>query len=128
MWHPIGLRGAAGLTPPELAEKLARLRDATVRAGRPADAVGVAFRAPLDLWPRGRKPAGGGPTAATPLCGPAAKVIDDIRAYQAIGVRTFVFDSPVSDPKVMVETMRRFAREVRPKVARLPRRGGGAAP
>ena len=127
-WHPIGLRGAAGLTPPELAEKLARLRDATVRAGRPADAVGVAFRAPLDLWPRGRKPAGGGPTAATPLCGPAAKVIDDIRAYQAIGVRTFVFDSPVPDPKVMVETMSRFAREVRPKVARLPRRGGGAAP
>ena len=56
------------------------------------------------------------------------KVIDDIRAYQAIGVRTFVFDSPVPDPKVMVETMSRFAREVRPKVARLPRRGGGAAP
>jgi hypothetical protein len=55
-------------------------------------------------------------------------VIDDIRAYQAIGVRTFVFDFPVPDPKVMAETMRRFAREVRPKVARLPRRGGGAAP
>src|SRR5436309_1337632 len=44
-WHPIGLRGAAGLTPPELAEKLARLRDATVRPGRPAEAE-AAHRAP----------------------------------------------------------------------------------
>jgi probable F420-dependent oxidoreductase len=126
-WHPIGLRGTAGLTPPELGEKVTRLREAAARAGRPADAVSIAFRAALELWGAGRKPPAGRPVPPPPLCGSAAKVIDDIRAYQAVGVRTFVFDFPVPDPKAMIETMRRFAREVRPKLARPARSGGRRA-
>lgn len=33
----------------------------------------------------------------------------------------YPFDFTVQDPRAMVETMRRFAREIRPKVARAPR-------
>ena len=57
-WHPIGLRGPAGLAPDELAEKLARIRTLARAAGRDPAAIGVAFRGPLDLWPaRGKAPA-----------------------------------------------------------------------
>lgn len=118
-WHPIGLRGGTGLAPEEMAAKVQELRLATIRAGRDPQAVGVALRAPLDLWPpRGPVPKGADP--ALPLSGPPAKVVEDVRAYQRAGVRTFVFDFVRQDPRVMVETMRRFAREVRPKVARPP--------
>ena len=126
VWHPIGLRGGVGLTPPELGEKIGRLRDLTARAGRPAEAVGVAFRAPLDLWPRAKQSDAGAGGEPPPLSGPVDKVVDDIRAYQAVGVRTLTFDFPVPDPKAMVDTMRRFARDVRPRVSRPPASRGRA--
>ena len=114
-WHPIGLRGPAGLAPDELAEKLARIHTLARAAGRnPAD-IGVAFRAPLDLWPSGGKAPGG---AERPLAGPPAKVADDIRAYASAGVDTMIFDFVRPDPTFMVTLMRRVAREVRPRVAR----------
>jgi probable F420-dependent oxidoreductase len=119
-WHPIGLRGGVGLAPDELATKVVRLRELTRAAGRDPGAVGVAFRGPLDLWPRARRAAGAPPTAPAPLSGPPAKVIEDIRAYQRAGVDTLIFDFPVPDPRAMVDLMARFAREVRPKVARRP--------
>ena len=75
-WHPIGLRGPAGLAPEELAEKLARIRTLARAAGRDPSAIRVAFRGPIDLWPaRGRPPAG--PTGEDRLlAGPPAKVVE----------------------------------------------------
>jgi probable F420-dependent oxidoreductase len=56
-WHPIGLRGPAGLAPDELGEKVARIRTLASQAGRNPASIGVAFRGPLDLWPaRGKTP------------------------------------------------------------------------
>ena len=49
MWHPIGLRGPAGLAPDELAEKMTRIRTLARQAGRDPASIGVAFRGPLDL-------------------------------------------------------------------------------
>ena len=118
VWHPIGLRGGVGLAPAELGEKIRVLRERTERAGRSPDATGIAFRAPLDLWPARSRAAPA--SAPAPLSGPPAKVIADIRAYQAVGVRTFCFDFPRQEPAAMAELMRRFAREVRPKVTRIP--------
>jgi probable F420-dependent oxidoreductase len=122
-WHPIGLRGEVGLGPDELATKIARLRELTRAAGRDPAAVGVVFRGPLDLWPRGRRAAAGPPGAPVPLSGPPAKVIEDIRAYQRAGVDTLIFDFPVPEPRAMVDLMGRFARDVRPKLARRPATG-----
>ena len=118
-WHPIGLRGPAGLAPDELAQKMERIRTLARAAGRDPAAIRVAFRGPLDLWPaRGKAPAG----PARPLAGSPAKVVADLRAYQAAGVNTMVFDLPAPDAAAMVSLMRRVAREVRPQLARPARR------
>jgi probable F420-dependent oxidoreductase len=114
-WHPIGLRGPAGLAPDELAEKMARIRALARQAGRDPASIGVAFRGPLDLWPARAKI---GAETPRPLAGPPDKVVADLRAYQAAGVDTVVFDFPKPDPTAMVALMRRVAREVRPRLAR----------
>jgi probable F420-dependent oxidoreductase len=115
VWHPIGLRGPAGLAPDELAEKAARLRTLAREAGRNPASIGVAFKGPFDLWPARGKPPDGPPR---PLAGTAAKVVADIRAYQAAGVDTMIFDFPKPDPSAMIALMRRVAREVRPRLTR----------
>jgi probable F420-dependent oxidoreductase len=115
VWHPIGLRGPAGLAPDELSEKLARIRALARQAGRDPASIGVAFRAPLDLWPSRGKPGTGAPR---PLSGRPDKVVADLRAYQAAGVDTVLFDFPKPDPSAMLTLMRRVAREVRPLLAR----------
>ena len=119
-WHPIGLRPPAGLTPDEYAAKAREVREHAAKAGRSPDAVRLTLRTPLEVWPtpRGRSK-GAAPADAAPLRGPAAKVIQDIRAYQEVGVRSFVFDVLQPDLRVFVETMERFSREVRPKVMRV---------
>jgi probable F420-dependent oxidoreductase len=115
VWHPIGLRGPAGLAPDELAQKMERIRTLARQAGRDPASIGVAFRGPLDLWPRRGKPPA---DPLRPLAGPPDKVVADLRAYQAAGVDTVVFDFPKPDPAAMVAFMRRVAREVRPRLAR----------
>jgi hypothetical protein len=45
-------------------------------------------------------------------------VVADLRAYQAAGVDTVLFDFPKPDPSAMLTLMRRVAREVRPLLAR----------
>ena len=121
-WHPVGLRETVGLGPDELAARVERLRGDATRAGRDPQSIRVAFRGPLDLWPaRSRRTTPGPAAPPRPLSGPPAKVIDDIRAYQRGGVSTFVFDFARQEPRAMVDTMTRFAKEVRPRVARAPR-------
>ena len=114
-WHPIGLRGPAGLAPDELAEKMGRIRTLARQNGRDPSSIGVAFRGPLDLWPTRSKP---GADAPRPLSGPPDKVVADLRAYQSAGVDTVIFDFPKPDPGAMVTLMRRVAREVGPRLAR----------
>jgi probable F420-dependent oxidoreductase len=121
-WHPIGLRGPAGLAPDELAAKVARIRALAGQAGRDPGSIGVAFRGPLDLWPARGKPAAS--DDSRPLTGPPAKVVADLRAYQAAGAGTVIFDFPKPDPSAMIALMRRVAREVRPHLT--PRRASRA--
>jgi alkanesulfonate monooxygenase SsuD/methylene tetrahydromethanopterin reductase-like flavin-dependent oxidoreductase (luciferase family) len=94
---------------------MARIRALAREAGRDPASIGVAFRAPLDLWPARAKI---GAEKPRPLAGPPDKVVADLRAYQAAGVDTVVFDFPKPDPTAMVALMRRVAREVRPRLAR----------
>jgi probable F420-dependent oxidoreductase len=116
-WHPIGLRGPAGLAPDELAQKIGRIRALAREAGRDPASIGVAFRTTLDLWPARTRVEGETPR---PLAGPPDKVVADLRAYQEAGVDTVIFDFPKPDPTAMVTLMRRVAREVRPRLARRP--------
>ncbi len=124
-WHPIGLRPPAGLTPAEYAEKAQQLRAHAARAGRRSEAILLTLRAPLEIWPGRRRTSrkataspGGAMLQGNPLRGPAEKVAGDIRAYRRAGVQFFIFDFTEQDPGAMVETMERFAAEVRPKVTR----------
>jgi len=50
-----------------------------------------------------------------------AEVVEDIRVYQRLGVTHFVWDLTASDLKGALALLERFARDVRPKVQRLPR-------
>jgi probable F420-dependent oxidoreductase len=121
-WHPIGLRPPAGLAPAEYAELAQQVRAHAARAGRRAEAVRLTLRVPLEIWSRpGRRsrPATAGPMLqGNPLRGTPEKVAGDIRAYRRAGVELFVFDFTEQDPRAMMETMERFAEEVRPKVTR----------
>jgi probable F420-dependent oxidoreductase len=121
-WHPIGLRGPAGLAPDELRAKVERLRGLAREAGREPSAVRVALRAPLDLWHARGKTAS--PGTSRPLAGAPAKVVEDLRAYQAAGVDTFIFDFPRPEAAAMEALMRRVAREIRPALGRRPRASG----
>jgi probable F420-dependent oxidoreductase len=114
-WHPIGFRPPAVLLPGEYAEKVAVIHGWARKAGRDPEAITLSFRVPLELKQRGAKAAGG---ERTPFRGTAAEVIEDIRAYQALGVTHFVFDFAAPDLRGQLNMMERFAEEVRPAVTR----------
>ena len=96
--------------------------DALVKLAEAAEALRYSsiftFRVPLDLASRRARPAAGN---RTPFTGTSAEVIQDIRAYQALGVTHFVFDGVPQDLRGRLAMMERFAEDVRPKVLRAPR-------
>ena len=108
-WHPLGLRPPVTLDPPEMAARVVRLQGLAEAAGRDPDAITISFKAPLRL------DAAAG-TARRPLAGPPAQIVEDLWAYVHAGVRHFVFDFSVGSMSDMVETLERFAAEVRPAV------------
>jgi len=117
-WHPIAHRPPAELHPPEYAQKVAVIHDWAKKAGRDAKAITLSIRAPLELSSPRAKPGAG---HRIPFRGTAAEVVQDIKAYQAVGVRDFVFDLTSPDLRGQLATMERFADEVRPKTQRARR-------
>jgi len=112
-WHPIGHRPPARLDPVEYAEKVAVIHGWASKAGRDPRDITLSFRAPLDLTSSRAKPSGGD---RVPFRGTAAEVIQDIKAYQAVGVSHFVFDLTPPDLRSQLAMMERFAEDVRPAV------------
>ncbi len=117
-WHPIGMRAPAMLFPAEYAEKAAIVHGWARKAGRDPKAITLSFRVPLELAPKRAKPAGGDRLL---FRGTAAEVIQDIRAYQALGVTHFIFDLTPQDVRGQLAMMERFAADVRPKTLRAPK-------
>ncbi len=116
-WHPIGMRPPALLTPDEYATKVKQLHDLARDAGRDPSAITLSLRVPMHVRsPRVKAAAGDRPL----FQGVAAEVQADVERYAALGVTHFVFDSTAPDLKVALETMDRFAGEVRPRI-RSPR-------
>ncbi len=107
-WHPLGLRPPVGLSPPELAAKVRRLRELAAAAGRDPGAITISFKGPVKFEePRG---------ARTPLAGSPAHLVEDLQAYVAAGVQHFVLDFSVTAVPAMLEVLERFAADVRPRV------------
>jgi len=118
-WHPIGLRPPAMLHPGEFRDKVAIVHDWARKAGRDPEAITLSFRCPLEILPKRAKPAGGDRTL---FRGTAAEVAGDIKAYQALGVTHFVFDSVAQDVRGWLTLMERFAEEVRSRMRGSSRR------
>lgn len=108
-WHPLGLRPPVRLDPAEMAERIKRLRDFAVGAGRNPKEITISFKAPLRVDDRG---GAGSPV----LAGPPTKIVEDLAAYVAAGVEYFVFDFPSQVLPEMLGTLERFAADVRPRV------------
>ena len=95
--------------PEELAEKIARLRRLTVRAGRPEDAVSlifstsVAFQSAPDQTRR-------------MMSGRPEQIAADLRQYQDLGVRHFIIGFEGNSPASLDENMEQFARQVIPLI------------
>jgi hypothetical protein len=53
--------------------------------------------------------------------GTAAEVLADVRRYAALGVSHFVFDPVRPDARALLDTMARFAEDVRPRAGRAAR-------
>jgi len=112
-WHPLGLRPPVTLRPPELAVKIRQLNDLAVAAGRDPAAITISFKAPLKFEDAASAP-------RTALSGSPSQIVEDCRAYVAVGVQHFVLDFSVTTVPAMLEVLERFAADVRPRVADPP--------
>jgi probable F420-dependent oxidoreductase len=123
-WHPIGHRPPANLHPDEYAEKVAVIHGWARKAGRDPKDITLSLRVPMDLVSKRAKPTGGD---RLPFRGTASEVLQDIGAYQMLGVTDFIFDLAAQDLKGQLAMMERFADEVRPKALRPPKRASQPA-
>ena len=106
---PIGLRPPAILEPEELAEKIARLRRLTVRAGRPEDAVSLCFSTGVTF--------DNSPGATRRMMsGRAEQIAADLRQYQDLGVRNFILGFPGDSVAALDEAMEQFSKQVMPLI------------
>ena len=108
-WMPIGLRPPAILEPEELAEKIARLRRISARAGRAENAVDLVFSTDCvfqDEPDAHRRMVSGRPE----------QIAADLRQYLDLGVQHFILSFPAGSAAEQQEAMERFAREVMPLI------------
>ena len=116
-WMPIGLRPPAILEPEELAEKIARLRRISARAGRDANAVDLVFSTDCVFADADAVDGSGNASADRRLVsGHPEQIAADLRQYQDLGVRHFIMSFPAASADDQQAAMTRFAREVIPLV------------
>lgn len=106
---PIGLRPPAGLEPEEMAEKIARLRRISARAGRAEDAVDLVFSTDCVF----QNETGGDRRMVSGL---PEQIAADLRQYQDLGVQHFILSFPADSAAQQQEAMERFSREVMPLI------------
>jgi probable F420-dependent oxidoreductase len=89
----------------------AALKESCARQGRRFESLAITVRAGLSLRPA---PLG---ADRKPLQGSPEQVIEDLRRYQALGVRAVLLETRARDLEDMLAIYERFAREVRPALA-----------
>ena len=113
-WYPIGSnRNALYDTLPRFAAGIARLRKLTVEAGRPENAVAVAYRVKR-YGPSIDAIATDGERRL--FSGTDAEIIADLSALRDLGVVAIDFDFEMADINASLAEMRRFRAEVLAKV------------
>jgi probable F420-dependent oxidoreductase len=104
-WHPVRP------TYESLESSIAELQAYVEAAGRPANAVQIAVKCPVVFQsgpPSGEQP---------PTHGRAMDIADAIKRYRDLGASHFVLDVVPETQAVALDTMDRFAQEVRPLFA-----------
>ncbi|HUJ75919.1 MAG TPA: TIGR03619 family F420-dependent LLM class oxidoreductase, partial [bacterium] len=107
VWHPIGLRPPAGLDPQELGQKRQELQRLTAQAKRDPGAISIAFRCPVAF---------GGKRQGM-MTGSALQIVEDIRAYQAVGVSHLTLDTGRPTAEESLAVMEQVASEIMPHFA-----------
>ena len=110
-WLPIGLRGTAGLEPDELEEKIQRLASLAEKVGRDPASISVCFSTDLGF------DYGGNSSGHRTLSGSNEQIAEDIRRYADVGVAYFLFSYRSGSLNEALESMERFAVDIKPLVA-----------
>ena len=110
-WLPIGLRGAAGLEPDELKEKIQLLSSLAEKAGRDPGSISVCFSTDLGF------DYGADTSERRILSGSPEQIAEDIRRYTNVGVDYFLFSYRSGSISEALESMERFASDIKPLVA-----------
>jgi alkanesulfonate monooxygenase SsuD/methylene tetrahydromethanopterin reductase-like flavin-dependent oxidoreductase (luciferase family) len=91
----------------DYANAAAEIRSQAEAAGRDPRKITLSFRVPLKFTD------GASSGQRTPFIGTRDQIVEDIRAYQRVGVRHLIFDFGGPSVDAIVEQLHRFAEEVR---------------
>jgi probable F420-dependent oxidoreductase len=104
-WHPGWSR------PDQLADQRRELEAIAAKAGRDPATLDITLLRPMQILDR---PADGQRRA---LIGTAEQVVEDIHAYEEVGVSHLVLGFRTTNGQEMLQQIERFAAEVRPRLA-----------
>ena len=110
-WHPVGATAASPLPPPEFELLLGELKTLTEAEGRNFNDLFISLKAPS--YDPGLTPAG---NDRLPFAGEAAQIVEDIKTYEALGVRELIFDFRAPTIAETLDRMDHFMTEVAPLV------------
>jgi len=102
---PIGGRPPSILEPIELAHKYAELNKYLNLYNKPQDSVELCFSSTVTL-------SNDPETRHSMMCGIPEQVASDIRSYQDVGVRNFIFSFNGTNITQLHENIQRFSEEV----------------
>ncbi len=113
-WHPVGANPAIPLRPPEMQAKLDELRRLTEAEGRDPSTLTISYKAPLyDVTQSGDidKQVG---LERRPFSGTTDQIVEDIAAYEQLGVSDLIFDVRSETLSESLERMEHLARDIIP--------------
>ena len=108
--RPEGLEAAEALGPEMFQSRIAFLKDEVRKAGRDSGSMEVGFT--TDVAFTGDTPE----NVRRPFEGSSEQIAEDFRRYRRVGVKHFVLTFRCASVGLNMESMERFAREVRPLV------------
>ena len=110
-WHPVGATAASPLPPPEFEKLMSELKALIKAEGRSFDELFISLKAPS--YDPGVTPSG---HDRLPFSGEPDQVVEDIKAYQALGVEEVIFDFRAASYGETMSRMDQFMTKVAPQV------------
>ncbi len=107
VWHPVVLTPPAELAPPELGERRKVLEGLYEERGRDPATIQLVPKTYL-YFTDGRD---------RPMSGTPAQIVEDLQAYQEVGVGEILFYVPGASEPEKLENLQRIAEEIMPHVA-----------